>query len=168
MEKKYILSAELAEMKLRRMAYEILENNPGVSTITLAAIHGNGLIVARQLEHLLKSIASVKVDFVEVNMDKHQPGTAQLAEKIELQGRTIILIDDVTNSGRVLSYALKPFLEGYPERIQSLVLVERSHKTFPIHPDYVGLSLSTTLHEHISVEVDHDRVTGAWLSESPQ
>ena len=145
MEKKYILSAELAEMKLRRMAYEILENNPGVSAITLAAIHGNGLIVARQLERLLRSISPVQVEFVEVTMDKHHPGTAQLAAPLDLEGRTIILIDDVTNSGRVLSYALKPFLEGYPEKIQSLVLVERSHKTFPIHPDYVGLSLSTTL-----------------------
>lgn len=165
MEKKYILSAELAEMKLRRMAYEILENNPGVSAITLAAIHGNGQVVARQMGELLKSISDVKVELVEVAMDKHHPGTAKLSAPLELAGKTIILIDDVTNSGRVLSYALKPFLEGYPERIQSLVLVERSHKTFPIHPDYVGLSLSTTQHEHISVEVDDDHVTGAWLSE---
>jgi pyrimidine operon attenuation protein / uracil phosphoribosyltransferase len=168
MEKKYILSAELADMKLRRMAYEILENNPGVSAITLAAIHGNGLVVARQMERLLRSISSVSVEQVEVTMDKHFPGTAALSRPIDLEGRTIILIDDVTNSGRVLVYALKPFLEGYPGRIQSLVLIERSHKTFPIHPDYVGLSLSTTLHEHISVEVNEDRVTGAWLSENIQ
>ncbi len=164
MEKKHILSAELAEMKLRRMAYEILENNPGVSEITLAAIHGNGQVVAKQMEKLLRSISSVKVGVVEVAMDKNHPGTAKLASPLELAGSTIILIDDVTNSGRVLSYALKPFLEGYPGRIQTLVLVERSHKTFPIHPDYVGLSLSTTMHEHISVEVDQDRVTGAWLA----
>ena len=75
----------------------------------------------------------------------------------------IIIIDDVTNSGKTLLYALKPFLEYYPRKIQTLVLVERSHKTYPIHPDYVGLSLATTLQDHIYVEVKDNEITGAYL-----
>ena len=168
MEKKQILTAEMADMKLRRMAYEILENNPGVDAITLAGIHGNGLIVARQVADILSSIGSIAVEFIEVLMDKRDPGDASLSRAVSLEGRVVILVDDVTNSGRVLTYALKPFLNGYPRTIQSLVLVERSHKTFPIHPDFVGLTLSTTLHEHISVEVVGDRISGAWVEEYAQ
>jgi pyrimidine operon attenuation protein / uracil phosphoribosyltransferase len=168
MEKKQILTAELAEMKLRRMAYEILENNPGGDSITLAGINGNGWVVARQLAAILGSISDVRLELVEVKMDKRNPGHVTLSQPLGLDGRVVVLIDDVTNSGRVLTYAIKPFLEGYPRTIQSLVLVERSHKTFPIHPDFVGLSLSTTLHEHISVDVDGERINGAWLEEGGQ
>jgi len=168
MEKKQILTAELADMKLRRMAYEILENNPGVNSLTLAGINGNGWIVASQMAGLLRSISGIQVELIEVLMDKRDPGKVSLSHPIGLEGRVVVLVDDVTNSGRVLAYALKPFLEGYPKTIQSLVLVERSHKTFPIHPDFVGLTLSTTLHEHISVEVDGDHISGAWVEEAGQ
>jgi len=69
----------------------------------------------------------------------------------------------VANSGKTLLYALKPFLDYQPQKIQTLILVERSHKTFPIHPDYVGLSIATTLQEHIYVEVNSEEVLGAYL-----
>jgi pyrimidine operon attenuation protein/uracil phosphoribosyltransferase len=75
----------------------------------------------------------------------------------------VILIDDVSNSGKTLLYAIKPFLNSSPKKIQTLVLVERSHNLFPVKPDYVGLSVATTLQEHIYVEVDKGRVKGAWL-----
>jgi pyrimidine operon attenuation protein/uracil phosphoribosyltransferase len=73
------------------------------------------------------------------------------------------LIDDVANSGKTLSFALKPFLEYQPKKIQTLVLVERSHKAFPVQPDYVGLSVATTIQEHIYVEVEGETVMGAYL-----
>ncbi|MEJ7769041.1 MAG: phosphoribosyltransferase family protein, partial [Chitinophagaceae bacterium] len=75
----------------------------------------------------------------------------------------IILIDDVTNSGKTLLYALKPFLAHHPKKIQTLTLVERSHKLFPVSSDYVGISLATTLQEHIFVEVENGQVSGAYL-----
>ncbi len=71
--------------------------------------------------------------------------------------------DDVSNSGKTLLYAIKPFLGLNPQKIQTLVLVERSHNTFPVKPDYVGLSVATTIQEHIYVEVDKNQVKGAWL-----
>jgi pyrimidine operon attenuation protein/uracil phosphoribosyltransferase len=82
---------------------------------------------------------------------------------MDFDGKTIILIDDVTNSGKTLLYALKPFLECYPKKIQTLVLVERSHKAYPIHPDYVGLRLATTLLDHVCVEFDGGEITGAFI-----
>lgn len=84
---------------------------------------------------------------------------------MDFNDTTIILIDDVANSGRTMLYALKPLLEQYPKKIQTLALVERTHKTFPLDVDYVGISVSTTLDEHIYVEVENDAVTGAWIEE---
>ncbi len=86
-----------------------------------------------------------------------------LSKKMDFDDKVIIVIDDVANSGRTLLYALKPFLEFHPKKIQTLVLVERSHNSFPVRPDYVGLSISTTLQEHIIVEVDKEKVLGAYL-----
>ncbi|MET0243089.1 MAG: phosphoribosyltransferase family protein [Flavitalea sp.] len=82
---------------------------------------------------------------------------------MQADDKVIILVDDVANSGKTLLYALKPFLEFHPKKIQIVVLVGRTHKSFPIQPDYVGLSLSTTFQEHIFVEVNGERVTGAWM-----
>jgi len=73
------------------------------------------------------------------------------------------LIDDVANSGRTMLYALKPLLEKLPKKIQTLALVERTHKSFPVDVDYVGLSVSSTTDEHIVVEVEAGEVLGAWM-----
>jgi pyrimidine operon attenuation protein/uracil phosphoribosyltransferase len=96
-------------------------------------------------------------------MDKKKPTTIVIEKDIDVDGKTILLIDDVANSGRTMLYALKPLLEKHPKKIQTLALVERTHKTFPIDVDYIGLSISTTLDEHIYVEVDNGRVVGAWM-----
>ena len=73
------------------------------------------------------------------------------------------MIDDVANSGKTMLYALKPLLDQYPKKIQTLALVERTHKTFPVQVDYIGMSVSTTLDEHIYVEVEKDEITGAYM-----
>ncbi len=82
---------------------------------------------------------------------------------MDFNDKVIIIIDDVANSGRTVLYALKPFLDFYPKKIQTLVLVERRHNSFPVRPDYIGLSVATTLQEHIFVEVDSEKVVGAYL-----
>ena len=79
-------------------------------------------------------------------------------------GKTVLLIDDVANSGKTMLYAMKPFLNFQPRTIQTLVLVGRSHNSFPIHPDYIGLSIATTLQEHIFVEVTESGIGGAFLA----
>jgi pyrimidine operon attenuation protein/uracil phosphoribosyltransferase len=82
---------------------------------------------------------------------------------MDYNGKVVILIDDVANSGSTMLYALKPLLLSYPKKIQTLALVERTHKSFPIDVDYVGLSISTNLDEHINVEVESGEVGGAWI-----
>jgi pyrimidine operon attenuation protein/uracil phosphoribosyltransferase len=163
MDKNYILTPEVAAKKLRRMAYEILENNFGEKDFILAGIRENGTVIARNIQSLLKEISDFSTELVTVNLDKNKPQVVSLNKQLSLTNKIILLIDDVCSSGKTMLYALKPFLETDLKKIQTLVLVERSHNAFPVKPDYVGLSLATTLQEHIFVEVAGDRVKGAWL-----
>ncbi len=163
MVKNYILDKSVAAKKLNRMAYEILENNVNEEYIILAGIRESGSIVARNIQNILSEISKVKTDLITITLDKHQPKDVRLSQQLDFNDKVIIVIDDVANSGKTLLYGLKPFLEFQPRKIQTLILVERSHKAFPIHPDYVGLSIATTLQEHIYVEVNNEEVTGAYL-----
>jgi pyrimidine operon attenuation protein/uracil phosphoribosyltransferase len=162
-DKKYILTKEVAEKKLRRMALEIIENNPDEKKIILAGIRESGTVVAKCIQQMLGELSSVKTELISIALDKRKPAEVKLIKEIDLNDKVIIVIDDVSNSGKTLLYALKPFLAFHPKKIQALVLVERSHNNFPVRPDYVGLSLSTTLKEHIYVEVEDDVVKGAYL-----
>ena len=162
--KNYILDAKTAEKKLRRMAYQVLENNVDEEMIFLAGIRESGSVVARNMQKMLSEISPLKTELLAISLDKKKPGTVSLDKEIDFTGKVIIIIDDVSNSGRTLLYALKPFLAYLPKKIQTLVLVERSHNSFPVHSDYVGLSIATTMQEHIYVEVEDEKISGAYLS----
>lgn len=161
--KKYILSAEIIEKKLERLALEVIENNIDEEELILVGIEAKGIVVARNIQKLIARNAEIKMQLLTLELNKKKPEEIVLSETINLNGKTIILIDDVTNSGKTLLYAMKPFLEYHPKKIQILVLVERSHTAFPVSADYKGLSLATTLHEHINVEVDGNKITGAYM-----
>ena len=163
MERKPILDGAHALMKLRRLAYEILEENHGEERIVLAGVHGAGAVVAQRLKELVQDISGRQVDLLTVQLDKRHPKDVTLDREPDMGDSVVILVDDVTNSGRTLLYSLKPFLDHHPRKIQTLVLVERSHKTYPIHPDFVGLRLATTLNDHVSVEVSDGEVVGAYI-----
>jgi pyrimidine operon attenuation protein/uracil phosphoribosyltransferase len=162
-DKKYILDEATTERKLRRMAYEIWENNIDEKEVVLAGIDENGVVIARAIKKMLADISDINTALISLSLDKRHPTEITVSEKMGFNDKVIIIVDDVANSGKTLLYALKPFLDFHPRKIQVLVLVERTHTAFPIKPDYVGLSLSTTIQEHIFVEVQDDRVTGAWM-----
>ena len=162
-DKNYILNESVTEKKLRRMALEIIEKNPDEKLIILAGIRGSGTIVARNIKNLLAEISDIKTEFITISLDKRKPDEVKLDNATDFNNKVVIVIDDVVNSGKTLLYALKPFLEQHPKKIQTLVLVERKHNSFPVCSDYVGLSVATTLQEHIYVEVEGDRVLGAYM-----
>ncbi|HAO47070.1 MAG TPA: phosphoribosyltransferase family protein [Ferruginibacter sp.] len=162
-EKKYILSAEVAEKKLQRMALEVAEQNYDATQLILIGIKANGIFIAQKISSCLKEVFKGEIQVLELGMDKKKPAAIHLDKEIDFNDKTILLIDDVANSGRTMLYALKPLLEQHPRKIQTLALVERTHKTFPIDVDYTGLSVSTTTDEHICVEVKNGQVTGAWM-----
>lgn len=161
--KKYILDQPAAEKKLRRMALEIIENNLEEKELILAGIQESGSVVARNIQQLIAESSSVATGLISIKLDKRKPQAIELSQTLDFNDKVIILIDDVASSGKTLLYAIKPFLAYHPKKIQILVLVERSHTSFPVCPDYVGISLATTLQEHIYVEVDDGKVLGAYL-----
>jgi len=164
--KKYILDAAAAEKKLRRMALEIVERNDGEPELVLAGIKENGSVIAAIISHYVGNDFKGKLSLLELGLDKKKPAAITLTPAMDLNDKVLVLIDDVANSGRTMLYALKPLLEQYPKKIQTLALVERTHKTFPVDVDYVGVSVSTALDEHIYVEVAEGKVTGAWMEEA--
>jgi pyrimidine operon attenuation protein / uracil phosphoribosyltransferase len=161
--KKYILDSTIADKKLRRMALEILENNAEEKEIILAGIRESGSVVATCIQKMIAEFSPVKTELINITLDKSKPREISLSHSMDFTGKVVIIIDDVANSGRTVLYALKPFLDFYPKKIQTLVLVERRHNSFPVRPDYIGLSVATTLQEHIFVEVDSEKVMGAYL-----
>lgn len=161
--KNCILNAESIKRRLRRMAFQIAESNSGESSIVIAGIANNGIVVASNLVDELKRIMDINIEFATIHLNKRQPMDVRVEGLEDFNNKVVIVVDDVANSGRTLLYALKPFLNFSPRKIQTLVLVERSHKTFPVFSDFVGLSLSTTLQDHIVVETAGNVIMGAWL-----
>lgn len=158
-----ILTAGVAKRKIRRMAFEIAESNADARSIIIAGITGNGEVVAKNIYDELQQILKTTIDLITININKKQVLEVTFAPVIQFTNKVIIVVDDVANTGRTMLYALKPFLEHQPAKIQTLVLVERSHKLFPVHTDFVGLSVATTLQDHISVETENGSIKGAWL-----
>lgn len=155
--------------KIKRIAYQVAEDNYDESEIILAGIGRNseGYALAVKIFDELEKIIPNKIKLSHIEIDKNDPSHSPVKmslTKEEVEGKVIILVDDVANSGRTLLYALKPFLEFSPHKIQVAVLVERTHKKFPIQPDFVGLSLSTTLQEHITVVISREGDEGIYLS----
>jgi pyrimidine operon attenuation protein/uracil phosphoribosyltransferase len=164
----FILSKEIAYRKMQRMAYEIVERNSNEKQIILAGIKENGLIIAEILYGFLKEIFKGELSVIAIALDKRNPKNISISDEINFDDKVIVITDDVANSGRTLLYALKPFLAFYPKKIQTLVLVERSHKEFPVTPDYVGLSIATALSEKIIVETEDREIAGARLDQHPK
>lgn len=163
MARKDILDRNSIQMKLERMSLEIIENNLEEDGIILVGIEENGSVIARSVEKLLKNYSQLNVSLINLRLDKKHPGEITLSEQIDITDKVIVLVDDVANSGKTILYSLKPFLAFHPKKIQTLALVERTHKIFPVNLDYKGLSVATTLQEHIYVEVIGEDVVGAYM-----
>lgn len=163
MARKDILDSETVQMKFERMALEVVENNLDEQGVILVGIEENGSIIARNMKKILNGISSLKVEIINLKVDKSFPKEIELGASLDYTDKVIIIVDDVVNSGKTLMYSLKPFLEFRPKKIQVMALVERTHKTFPMHLTYTGLSVATTLQDHIYVEVEGETVTGAYM-----
>jgi pyrimidine operon attenuation protein / uracil phosphoribosyltransferase len=159
-----ILDKEQISHKLQRMAYEVWEHNSDEQAVTLIGIERAGMAVAQSLAERIRKISPLQVDVLSVKMNKRNPLADAIDLQADLTGKSVVLVDDVSNSGKTLLYALRPVLNYETKKILVAVLVERKHKAFPISPDIVGHSVSTTLQEHIEVETDGDTITGAYLS----
>lgn len=153
-----ILDDARIRRKLQRMAWQIWEHNSGRDAITLVGIADNGTFFAEELAAQLRGISPLRVSILRLDLDKRQPLASPITLSGEIKDRSLVLVDDVANSGRTLLYALRPLMETAPEKILIAVLVERKHKSFPVAPDIIGQSVATTLQEQILVSISESRI----------
>ena len=150
-----VMNHKQVGQKITRMAFEIYERNlHAKGGMVVAGITGMGTILGHLIATELRKISPLQVEEVEVILDKQAVSTSEvmLSVDIPLKGKTILLVDDVLNTGKTLVYALKPFLGHEVEKMEIAVLVNRSHGLFPVKPDYTGFELATTFNEHIRVD----------------
>lgn len=166
MKKVAILNNEDVKQKTTRIAYQIVEDNYDEKELFLVGIKPNGYTYAQQLKIEIERIDDIKVHLIGLTLDKQNPlgSEVKLETFVSLNGKTVIVVDDVANTGKTIYYALKPIMEFMPKKVQAVVLVDRQHKLFPVTPDFVGLSLSTTLQEHILVEFSSKGESTAYLT----
>lgn len=165
MESNIILNHQEIEHKIKRIAYQIYETFVDEKVIIIAGISSNGFEFAKKIAAVFNEISTLNVVLCEVFVNKQQPHlpitTSVSADNYS--NKSIVLVDDVLNSGTTLIYAVKHFLEVPISKLKTAVLVDRNHKKYPVKVDFKGISLSTSLLEHVSV-VFSDQNNHALLS----
>lgn len=162
-EKIRLLDAQQVKQRLTRLAYEIVERNLDRGQVDLVGVVDRGLVMAKLLKQEIETIGGVEVGLYALHIDKAYPVDPRIEPALDPKGRNLILVDDVANSGRTLTYALAPLLKAPADRIQVAVLIDRQHKQFPVASDYAGLQLSTTAQDHITVDVSKGKISGAFI-----
>ena len=164
-----LLDEESIRRTLSRIAHEIIERNEDLETVALVGIHTRGVPIAHRLRHLIEERSGEELALGQLDITFHrddvhvragqpprrpQPLARETKLDFELEGRTVILVDDVLYTGRTIRAAIDALLEyGRPERVQLAVLADRGHRELPIRPDYVGKNLPTGRRERVQVEL---------------
>ena len=155
-----ILDTLQIQQKLDRLAYEVYENNFEEKELLVVGIEGNGYKIAAHLCKRLKTISPIKITLGKIALDKNKPWEGEpvidFTEKAFVN-KTVILVDDVLNSGTTLVYGVKHFLEVPIKKFKTVVLIDRNHKKYPVKADFKGLSLSTSSKEHVNVVFETDK-----------
>ncbi|HKK39383.1 MAG TPA: phosphoribosyltransferase family protein [Cryomorphaceae bacterium] len=153
-ERVLVLDHVKIQQKLRRIAYQIFEFNHQEKSLALVAIEKKGVFLAERIIPILEDISGMKVELIKLAINKENPNDEPTwnGDTSVLNGKSVILVDDVLNSGRTLIYAARHILDYNVKKLTTVVLVDRRHRRFPIKADFVGMTLSTTLQDHIAVE----------------
>lgn len=151
-----ILNHNEINHKIRRIAFQIYESNVDEKEVILAGIDKNGYVFAKKIKTALQKISNIKPILCKVSIDKKQPWqdvkTSMASD--DYKNKSIVLVDDVLNSGTTLIYGVKHFLNVPLKQFKTAVLVNRNHKKYPVKADFKGISLSTSLHEHVQVTLE--------------
>jgi pyrimidine operon attenuation protein/uracil phosphoribosyltransferase len=166
MNKNIILTNQEIEHKIKRIAYQIYETFVDEEEVVIAGIATNGSVFAQKIASALENISTLKVSICEVRVDKQNPQLPVQTSltKEEYSNKGLVLVDDVLNSGTTLIYAVRHFLDVPLKKFKTAVLVDRNHKKYPVKADFKGISLSTSLLEHVQVIFDENGDNYAFLS----
>lgn len=154
--KNLILNHQEIQHKIRRIAYQIYESNVNEKEVILAGVDSNGYLLAKKIKSNLDKISDIKSILCKVTIDKRHP-LSEIKTSLAVDvytSKSIVLVDDVLNSGSTLIYGVKHFLNVPLKQFKTAVLVNRNHKKFPVKADFKGISLSTSLHEHVEVVLE--------------
>ena len=153
-----ILTHPEIERKMQRMAWEIFENNHLASRLIIIGITNNGNHLAKAIGKILSEISKITIQYGRIDLDKTKGfnSDVKLDCDINIKGETVVMVDDVLNSGQTMLASILPVIAQKPSKIQTVVLANRNHKAFPVNADIVGISLATTLQEHIWFEMGQD------------
>lgn len=156
MAKTSILNATQIQQKVERMAWQLLEMHHTEKELVLVGIANNGHELANRMRTVLERISQVKISLHRMDLNKRNllENAAQIAPAKDFSGCSVVVVDDVLNTGGTMMYALKHFLDFPLKRLSTAVLVDRSHRNFPVKADVKGLVLSTTLLEHVDVVLE--------------
>ena len=156
------LESEAIAHKVQRLAWELYDRHSKAEQLYVVGIQGNGYWLAQQLVAKLNAISDMKIELMELALDKSDPKPADM--QIDLpSGAHVALVDDVLNSGRTLLWAVIKLMEFHPQQLSTTVLVDRSHKRYPVKADIKGLSLSTTLQETVKLNVENGTAVNVCL-----
>ncbi len=159
--KTQILSDKQVKQILKRLAYQVYENNFNEKELIIAGIEGRGVQVAELLCKELAEICKIKLSVTDIVLDKSNPAQKQVIlsnNKLSVKDKVVVVVDDVLNTGKTMLYSLIPLVSDKARKIQTLVLVDRNHTSFPVKANYIGTALSTTLQEHIEVNISKGKV----------
>ena len=158
--KTLILDSNEASQKINRIAYQIVEKYHNEKMITFVGISSKGFLLAKRLQKYFSLICPIEIELIDLKINKKNPLSEpiEISPKIDFKNKTVILIDDVLNSGRTLMHAASLITHQGAKQLNTIVLIDRRHRKFPIKADWVGLTLSTTLQEHISVEFTSNQI----------
>ena len=157
-----ILGAEAIAHKVQRLAWDLYDRHSKAEQLYVVGIQGNGYWLAQQLVGKLHTISDIKIELMELALDKSDPKPADMQIDLPYSAH-VALVDDVLNSGRTLLWAVIKLMEFHPQQLSTTVLVDRSHKRYPVKADIKGLSLSTTLQETVKLNVENGTAVNVCL-----
>ena len=160
MDKKKILTNSQIKRKIKRISLQIIESNVEEKEVVLAGIEQNGFLIAKELNKMITELSNLNIKLCSLKIDKKNPlnNISTSLNSYEYKDKSIVVVDDVLNSGSTLMYAVKHFLDTELRQLKTAVLVDRNHKKFPIKADFKGVSLSTSIQNHVKVEFDKNSI----------
>ena len=160
MDKKKILTNSQIKRKIKRISLQIIESNIEEKEVVLAGIEQNGFLLAKELNKMITEFSNLNIKLCSLKIDKKNPlnNISTSLNSSEYKNKSIVVVDDVLNSGSTLMYAVKHFLDTELRQLKTTVLVDRNHKKFPIKVDFKGVSLSTSIQNHVKVQFDKNSI----------
>lgn len=156
-----VLSGKEIDQKIDRITRQIIENNFREKNIIIAGINGNGYLIAEKIHNIIKAHGLINASLSEIKIQKSTPtddNTSLDIDESNVKGSVVLVIDDVINSGKTMSFAVRYILGLQAKSIQTAVLVDRKHRTFPIKSNYTGMELSTTLQDRVDVQISENEM----------